>query len=225
MKILLVDDEKQLTSALSVILKQKNFDVDTANNGEEGLDMAMSGLYDTIVLDIMLPKIDGITILKTLRSNKISTPNIMLTAKGETGDKIYGLNMGADDYLAKPFDTNELIARIHALTRRKSEFTGDLLIFNDITLNRDTLELCCNEHKILLGKKELYILEMLILNYGKTINKERFIEKIWGYDTNAEYNTIEVYVSFLRKKLTAIHSSTEIKSIRGVGYTLEKKNG
>jgi len=148
----------------------------------------------------------------------------LLTAKGETEDKIYGLNMGADDYLAKPFDTNELIARIRALNRRKAEFTGDILEFNDISLNRDTLELCCNGHKISLGKKEFHILEMLIVNQGKSIDKERFIEKIWGYDTNAEYNTIEVYVSFIRKKLTALHSTTEIKSIRGFGYTLEVKN-
>ena len=221
MKLLLVDDERQLTSALSVILKQKNFDVDTADDGEEGIDMAMTGIYDVIVLDVMMPKVDGITVLKTLRNNKISTPIIMLTAKGETGDKIYGLNMGADDYLAKPFDTNELIARIRALNRRKAEFTGDVLSFNDITLNRDTLELCCNSRKITLGKKEFHILEMLIINQGKSIDKERFIEKIWGYDTNAEYNTIEVYVSFLRKKLNAIQSKTEIKSIRGIGYTLE----
>lgn len=223
MKLLLIDDERQLTSALSVILKQKNFDVDTANDGEEGIDMAMTGIYDVIVLDVMMPKVDGITVLKTLRNEKISTPIIMLTAKGETGDKIYGLNMGADDYLAKPFDTNELIARIRALSRRRAEFTGDVLSFNDITLNRDTLELCCKSNKITLGKKEFHILEMLIVNQGKSIDKERFIEKIWGYDTNAEYNTIEVYVSFLRKKLNAIHSTTEIKSIRGIGYTLEKQ--
>ena len=224
MKILLVDDERQLTSALSVILKQKKFDVDCANNGEAGFDMALTNIYDVIVLDIMMPKTDGITVLKKLRANKISTPILLLTAKGETEDKIYGLNMGADDYLAKPFDTNELIARIRALNRRKAEFTGEILEFNDISLNRDTLELCCNEHKISLGKKEFHILEMLIVNQGKSIDKERFIEKIWGYDTNAEYNTIEVYVSFIRKKLTALHSTTEIRSIRGFGYTLEVKN-
>ena len=225
MKILLVDDEVQLTQALSVILKQNKFDVDVANDGEDGLDMALSGIYDAIVLDVMMPKMDGITVLKILRENKISTPVLILSAKSEVQDRIGGLNSGADDYLTKPFDSGELIARIRALLRRKAEFTGDILSFCDITLDRDTFEICKGEHRITLGKKEFQIMEMLILNSGKSIDKERFIEKIWGYDSEAEYNTIEVYVSFLRKKLSAIGAKTEIKSIRGIGYTLGEKNG
>ncbi len=223
MKILLVDDEKQLTDALSVILKKNNYSVDCAYNGEDGLDMSLSGVYDLIVLDIMMPKIDGITILKTLRNNGFNTPILMLTAKSEITDKINGLNFGADDYLTKPFITDELLARIKALLRRKETFTGDILSYLDLSLNRDTLEISKDAKKIALGKKEFQILEMLILNQGRSIDKEKFIEKIWGYDTDAEYNTIEVYVSFLRKKLVAIDSLVEIKSIRGVGYTLGEK--
>ena len=220
MKILLVDDEKQLTEALSVILKKNNYSVDCAFNGEDGLDMALTGIYDLIVLDILMPAPDGRTVLKTLRKKGINCPILMLTAKSDIADKIDGLNLGADDYLTKPFVTDELLARIKALLRRKEKFTGDVLSFGDILLDRDTFELVKDSKKITLGKKEFQILEMLILNAGKSIDKERFIEKIWGYDTDAEYNTIEVYVSFLRKKLLAVGAKTEIKSIRGIGYTL-----
>lgn len=224
MKILLVDDEIQLTSALKVILEKNNFLVDCANNGEEGLDMALTGIYDVIVLDIMMPKLNGYEVLKRLRQRKINAPILMLSAKSEVIDIVEGLNFGADDYLAKPFNTNELIARIKALTRRNSVMTSNNLQFGDIILDRDSITLRCNDHKIALGKKEFQILEMLILNQGKVIDKEKFIEKIWGYDTDAEYNAIEVYVSFLRKKLSALSSKTEIKSIRGVGYILGEKD-
>lgn len=220
MKILLVDDEKQLTEALFAILKKNNYSVDCAYNGEDGLDMALSGIYDLIVLDIMMPKLDGLSVVKILRKKGLNCPILMLTAKSDMSDKIEGLNLGADDYLTKPFATEELLARIKALLRRKEAFTGDVLTFGDLALDRDTLELVKGNKKIALGKKEFQILEMLILNAGKSIDKEKFIEKIWGYDTDAEYNTIEVYVSFLRKKLLAVGAKTEIKSIRGIGYTL-----
>ncbi len=220
MKILIVDDERGLTDALAVILKQNKYSVDCAYNGEDGLDMGLSGIYDLIILDVMMPKMDGFTVLKYLRQNKIDTPVLVLSAKTETSDKIDGLNLGADDYLTKPFNTNELLARIRALLRRKEKFTSDHLTFSDITLDRDTFELKKDEKSISLGKKEFQILEMLMLNQGKSIDKEKFIEKIWGFDTEAEYNTIEVYVSFLRKKLLAVGANVEIKSIRGIGYTL-----
>lgn len=223
MKILLVDDERQLTQALSAILKQQKYSVDCAYDGEEGLDLALSGIYDLIILDIMMPKIDGISVLKEIRRNKLDVPVLMLTAKSEISDKITGLNFGADDYLTKPFNTEELLARVRALLRRKEKFTGDVLSFGDIRLDRDTFELSCEDKKITLGKKEFQILEMLLLNAGKSIDKEKFIEKIWGYDTEAEYNTIEVYISFLRRKLTAVGSRIEVKSIRGIGYTLGDK--
>lgn len=223
MKILIVDDEVQLTQALSVILKQYNYSVDYATDGEQGLDYALSGIYDLIILDIMMPKIDGFTLLKILRKNSIDAPVLMLSAKSEISDKIDGLNLGADDYITKPFNTEELLARIKALLRRKEKFTGDILSFNDISLDRDSFELICSSNRINLGKKEFQILEMLLLNIGKSIDKEKFIEKIWGYDTDAEYNTIEVYISFLRKKLLAVGSKTEIKSIRGIGYTIGER--
>lgn len=223
MKILIVDDERQLTEALAAILKQNNYSVDCAFDGEDGLDRALSGIYDLVILDVMMPRLDGFSVLKILRQKKLDVPILMLSAKSETSDKIEGLNYGADDYLTKPFSTEELLARIKALLRRKEKFTGDVLAFNDVKLDRDSFELIRGTKKIALGKKEFQILEMLILNEGKSIDKERFIEKIWGYDTDAEYNTIEVYVSFLRKKLAAVDAKTEIKSIRGIGYTLGEK--
>ncbi len=223
MKILLIDDERQLTEALGAILKQQKYLVDFAFNGEDGLDLACSGVYDLIILDVMMPVMDGFTMLKKFRQRRFDTPVLMLSAKSETSDKIDGLNIGADDYLAKPFNMDELLARVKALLRRKEVFTGDILSFNDISLDRDTFELIKDDKRITLGKKEFQILEMLILNKGKSINKEKLIEKIWGYDTNAEYNTIEVYVSFLRRKFVAVGAQTEIKSIRGIGYTIIDK--
>ena len=225
MKILLVDDERALTEALSAILKQNKYNVDCAYDGEEGLDCALTGIYDLIILDVMMPKLDGFSVLKILRQNKIDTPVLILSAKTEIQDKIDGLNFGADDYITKPFSSEELIARVKALLRRKEKFMGDLLSCLDVQIDRDTFELVKGDKRIALGKKEFQILEMLFLNHGKIINKGVFIEKIWGYDTEAEYNTIEVYVSFIRRKLTAIGSNLEIKSIRGVGYTLGEKNG
>ncbi len=225
MKILLVDDEKQFVSALTVILNQNKYLVDSAFDGEQGLDLALTGIYDLIILDVMMPKMNGFTMLSKLREKGLDIPVLILSAKTEVGDKIGGLNLGADDYLTKPFSTEELLARIRALLRRKEKYTGDLLAFNDLTLDRDTFKIVKGEREIALGKKEFQILEMLILAEGKSIDKERFIEKVWGYDTDAEYNTIEVYISFLRKKLTAIGSTTEIKSLRGLGYTLGVKNG
>ena len=224
MNILIIDDEKQLVSALSSILKQNNYSVDGAYDGEEGLDYATSSIYDLIILDVMMPKMDGLTLLKILRSKKIDTPILLLTAKSDVADKILGLNLGADDYITKPFNTDELLARIKALLRRKDNFTGNLLSFNDITLDRDAFTISCNEDKMALGKKEFQILEILMLVNGKTIEKERLIEKVWGFDSEAEYNTIEVYISFLRRKLSAIGAKTEIRSIRGIGYTLEKND-
>ncbi len=223
MNILIVDDEKQLVSALSSILKQNNYSVDGVFDGETGLDYALSGIYDLIILDVMMPKLDGFSLLKILRAKKIDTPILMLTAKSELSDKIEGLNLGADDYLTKPFSTEELLARIKALLRRKDNFTGNLLTYNDIVLDRDSYKLIKGEANIALGKKEFQILEILMLSPTKTVQKERFIEKIWGFDSEAEYNTIEVYVSFIRRKLLAIGSSTEIRSVRGIGYTLGER--
>lgn len=220
MNILIIDDERQLVFALSSILKQNNYSVDGVFDGETGLEYALSNIYDLIILDVMLPKLDGFSLLNALRSKKIETPILMLTAKSEVADKINGLNSGADDYLTKPFSTEELLARIKALLRRKESFTGNHLSYNDIILDRDSYKLIKGEAKIDLGKKEFQILELLMLSPTSCIERERLIEKIWGFDSEAEYNTIEVYISFIRRKLSAIGSTTEIRSIRGVGYTL-----
>ena len=224
MNILLVDDERPLINALSNILKQNNCSVDLAYNGEQGLELISSGIYDLIVLDVMMPKIDGFSLLKILRQQKIDTPVLMLTAKTDVSDKIIGLDFGADDYLTKPFSTEELLARIRALLRRKDNFLGNVISFADFSLDRDTFELINSEKKIALNKKEFQILELLTIANGKTVNKERIIEKIWGFESEAEYNTVEVYVSFLRRKFTALGISAEIRSLRGVGYMLVKKN-
>jgi DNA-binding response OmpR family regulator len=224
MKLLLADDEKQLTDALFVILKQNNYAVDVVHNGEDAFDYAQTGVYDLIILDVMMPKMDGFTVLKKLRTRNINTPVLVLSAKSEVDDKVNGLNLGADDYLTKPFEKNEFLARIKALLRRKEKFTGDILSFGDLVLSRDTLELSRDDKKITLGKKEFQILEMLILSEGKLVNKDKMMEKIWGWDSEAEYNTVEVYISFLRKKLLLLNSSVEIKSLRGLGYILEVKN-
>ncbi len=221
MNILIVDDERQFVKALVAILKQNKLNVDFAFDGEDGLDKALSNIYDVIVLDIMMPKINGFEVLKEIRNNKISTPVLMLSAKSEISDKVHGLNLGADDYLTKPFNADELMARIKALLRRKTQFVGDELSFGDLKLSRDTYSLICNDEIISLGKKEFQIMEVLISNANKTINKERLLEKIWGYDSEAEYNAIEVYISFLRKKLSALNSKCIIKSLRGIGYILQ----
>ena len=224
LKILVVDDEMRIRKLVRDFLVKQNYDVLEAEDGEAALDFFYQekGIA-LVILDVMMPKMDGFTVLKCLRERKMDVPVLMLSAKTETTDKIHGLNFGADDYMTKPFHTEELLARIRALLRRKEKFTGDVLSFNDIQLDRATFELICGDKKIMLGKKEFQILEMLMLNDGKSIDKEKFIEKIWGYDTDAEYNTIEVYVSFLRKKLGAVGAKTEVKSIRGIGYTLGDK--
>lgn len=224
MNILLVDDEKDLVNALSAILTQRNYTVDCAYNGEDGLNYALSGIYDVIVLDVMMPKTNGFEVLKALRAKKIKTPVLMLTAKSDVADKIDGLNSGADDYITKPFDTQELLARIKALLRRSSQYKDNALSVGNTVLDRDTFELVVGDKKIALGKKEFQIMEILLINAGKCVEKERLIEKIWGYDSDAEYNTIEVYISFLRKKLAAIGSDAEIRSLRGIGYTADVKN-
>ena len=224
MKVLVVEDERDISNALIKLLKMNNYSCDAAYDGEEALDYLAYDEYDAVILDIMMPKKNGIEVLKEIRSNNNNVPVLMLTAKSELDDKVKGLDSGADDYLTKPFSSEELLARVKALLRRKEKFTGDLLSYNDLSIDRDTFELICGQKRIVLGKKEFQILEMLLLNQGRILNKSVLIEKIWGYDSEAEYNTIEVYVSFIRRKLLQVGSSTEIKSIRGVGYTLGGKN-
>lgn len=201
--------------------KDNGYSADTVYDGQDGLDYALTGVYDVIVLDIMLPIMDGLAMLKKLREAGSSVPVLLLTAKGDARDKINGLDSGADDYLTKPFIAGELLARIRVLTRRRGEYVGDTLCFGSCTLDKNTHELSCAGNSLKLGRKEYETLEMLMGNPGQIIPKERFIEKIWGYDSEAEYNNIEVYVSFLRKKLLALHADITIKAVRSVGYKLE----
>jgi DNA-binding response OmpR family regulator len=223
MRVLIVEDEVNLADALSQILKQQNYTVDVVHDGETGLDNAMSDIYDLLLLDIMLPVMDGITILKTIRNQGISTPVIMLTAKGEIPDKITGLDHGADDYVAKPFSTGELLARIRAALRRKGEVVPeDGLRFGDIELNTSNLKITCKGKELKLILKESQLLELMMTRKQAVTSKEQIIEKLWGFDSDAEHNNVEVYISFLRKKLAFLHSSVRINTIRGVGYVLEE---
>ncbi|SKA91620.1 DNA-binding response regulator, OmpR family, contains REC and winged-helix (wHTH) domain [Caloramator quimbayensis] len=225
MKILLVEDEIHLSEALTQILKKNKYIVDAAYDGISGLDNALSGIYDLIILDIMLPEIDGISVLKNIRKEGISTPVILLTAKGEISDKVTGLDSGADDYIAKPFATEELLARIRAALRRKGEVLTDNnnLKFGDIELNVSSLKLCKGDKHIKLILKECQLLELLILRNTSVTPKELVIEKLWGFDSEAEHNNVEVYISFLRKKLASLDSKVSITTVRGVGYILEVK--
>ncbi|MCR4644907.1 MAG: response regulator transcription factor [Oscillospiraceae bacterium] len=221
MKLLVVEDEVALAEALSEILKRNKYVVDTVYDGEDGLAYGLTDIYDCIILDIMLPKLNGIEVLKTLRKRHISTPVLLLTAKSDTEDKINGLDSGADDYLTKPFVSGELLARVRSLTRRKGEVVTDEFNFGDIALNKSTFSLSREGQFVKLSLKEYQIMELLIANPKQLIPKERFIEKIWGYESDVEYNNVEVYISFLRKKLSAIGSTVTIKTARGIGYYLE----
>lgn len=223
MRILIVEDEVHLAEALTQILRKNNYTVDTAYDGESGLDNALSDIYDLIVLDIMLPKMDGISVLRNIREEGLSTPVILLTAKGEISDKVAGLDSGADDYLAKPFATEELLARIRALSRRRGEVIVDnSLKFGDIELNPSTLKLSRGSKEVKLILKESELLELLISRKNVATSKELIIEKLWGFDSDVEYNHVEVYISFLRKKLSFLNSDVKINTVRGVGYILEE---
>ncbi len=222
MRLLLAEDEKELSKALCAVLKHNNYSVDPVFNGQDALDYGLCENYDAIILDIMMPKMDGLEVLRKLREKEISTPVIILTAKSEIEDRITGLDTGADDYLTKPFNMGELLARLRALTRRKGEFSPNLLTFGNISLNKENFELSAGENSIRLGNKEFQMMEMLLSNPGRLISTEQFMERIWGYETEAEINVVWVYISYLRKKLTTLKASVEIKAVRGVGYTLEE---
>ena len=222
MKLLLVEDEKQLSEALQQILIKNKYTVDAVYNGDEGLDYALTGVYDVIILDIMLPKLNGIEILKMVRKRKISTPVILLTAKGSVEDRILGLDSGADDYLPKPFSPDELLARLRALTRRNGDFINEnILEFSDIKLNLSTYDMEVNDNSITLTQKEFEILKYFMQRPKLVVSKDDLITKLWGFDSDIEHNNIEVYISFLRKKLAYVESNVKITTIRRVGYRLE----
>jgi two-component system, OmpR family, response regulator ArlR len=228
MRVLIVEDDKYIAKAVAEILKKNNYTVDLVYNGEEGLDYALSDVYDIVILDIMLPKKDGLTILKEIRKTGIDVPVILLTAKGQIEDKVKGLDLGADDYLPKPFHPDELLARLRALGRRKPEFHNDgILTFGDFQLAPHTLVLSCGGREIKLKLKEAQILELLITNRNQIISKDTIIERVWGYDADACYNQVESHISRLRKAISQIQSNINISVIRGEGYVLcsEEKGG
>jgi DNA-binding response OmpR family regulator len=226
MKVLYVEDEKYMARAVAQVLKKNNYSVDLAYDGESGLDFAMSGVYDIVVLDIMLPKLDGISILREMRKQNITTPVILLTAKGETEDKVKGLDSGADDYLAKPFQTDELMARLRALGRRKDLIVADnTLVFGDIELNYNALDLFGNGQTFHLTLKESQLLELFIMNKGQALSTNMIIEKVWGWDSDAEDSHVQVQVAFLRKKLSLLSKCVKIKTVRGIGYMLALDEG
>lgn len=223
MNILLVEDEKELSEGIVHLLKKSKFNVDAVYDGEQGYLSGLSDRYDVIVLDIMLPKLNGFEVLKKLREEKVTTPIIVLSALGQTADKVKGLDLGADDYLGKPFQTEELIARIKALLRRKTDVINeDIISFGDLSFNISSYELICNNKKIKVSLKESEILIYILSRPNFVVTKDELIIKVWGYDSEVEYNNIEVYISFLRKKLQFIGSSVSISTVRGAGYKLEE---
>ena len=222
MKLLLADDEKELSNALVAILKHSNYTVDAVYNGRDALDYALTGDYDGIILDIMMPGMDGMEVLKNLRAEKISTPVLFLTAKTEVDDRIKGLDLGADDYLPKPFDMGELLARVRAMLRRKEDFSPSNLTCGNLTLDRSGYELFTPDHeKIHLAGREFQMMEMLMSSPGRIISVDSFMDRIWS-DGEADVNVVWVYISNLRKKLASIDATCEIKASRGVGYSINE---
>lgn len=225
MKLLLAEDEHALSDAIVAVLEHNNFSVDAVYDGQDALDYILAEQYDGILLDIMMPKMDGLTVLSRLREQGIKTPVMMLTARAEVSDRVEGLDRGADDYLPKPFAMAELLARVRALTRRGGEYIPDVLEMSGTSLDRDSYELRCGELSERLSKKEYQMMEMLFLNKGRLLSTEQFMNRIWGYESDAEINVVWVYISSLRKKLAQIGSTLQISAMRGRGYVLEVENG
>ena len=224
MSLLLAEDEKTLSNALVTILKHNNYSVDAVYNGEDAIDYIETGVYDGAILDIMMPKVDGITVLKTIRAGGNKMPVLLLTAKSDVDDKVLGLDAGADDYLTKPFVTKELLARIRAMTRRQAELTDNSLSFGDLKLDRVSFELSSPSGKLPLTAKEFQIMESFMNHPSQIISAERLMEKIWGFDSDSEINVVWTYISYLRKKLKLLQSGVTIKAVRNIGYTLENEN-
>ena len=226
MKLLLAEDEKRMAKALIELLRLEKYDVDHVEDGVSALDAIESGIYDVVVLDVMMPGMNGFKVAQEARRKGIKTPILMLTAKSELDDKVEGLDSGADDYLTKPFMSKELLARLRALCRRNIDTPDGTLAFGDISLNMNSASLTCtsNGQSVRLGEKELRILEYMIANGDQILTREQLALKIWGFESDAEYNNVEVYMSFTRKKLNFIGSKTMIKAVRGIGYELRYEN-
>ncbi|MCR5213763.1 MAG: response regulator transcription factor [Eubacterium sp.] len=226
MKLLIAEDEKRMSDALKELFRQEGYDSDCVYDGEAALDLLRSGIYDVVILDVMMPKMNGYSVADKIRKEGNTTPILMLTAKSDLDDKVIGLDSGADDYLTKPFMTKELLARVRALTRRNAGYHEEILTFGDISLTPSTAELTCvtNGQSVRLSDKEYRILEYMMSNKGMILSREQFAVKIWGFESDSEYNNVEVYMSFTRKKLAFVGASTEIKAVRGIGYELRCSN-
>lgn len=223
MRLLLAEDEKEMSNALVAILKHNNYSVDVVYDGKEALDYLQNGTYDGVILDIMMPKLDGISVLKQIRAEGNQVPVLLLTAKSQVDDMVNGLDSGADDYLAKPFDTRILLARIRAMTRRVNDVTDAILKCENVTLDRSTYMLEVAGTSVRLASKEYQMMEMLMTNQGRIVSVDMLFEKIWGLDSDAEQNVVWVNISYLRKKLQSMNANVQIKAVRGLGYILEKK--
>ena len=222
MRLLLAEDEKALSKALVTILERNNYSVDAVYDGQSALEYLETDNYDGVILDIMMPKVDGLTVLRKVREKGNLIPILLLTAKSEVDDKVEGLDAGANDYLTKPFHSKELLARIRAITRTQSAQTTSKLTFGNVTLDQATFELSTAKGSFRLANKEFQMLELMMSNPHQLISSERFLEKIWGYDSDTEINVVWVYISYLRKKLTALHADIQIKATRNAGYSLEE---
>lgn len=223
MRLLLAEDEKPLSRAVTAILQRSHYTVDTVYDGEEAMEYLESDIYDAIILDIMMPKKNGLEVLKYLRQKGDLTPVLMLTAKGEVEDKVTGLDLGANDYLTKPFDARELLARLRAITRAQTEHGSSQLSVGNITLDRATFELSSPTGSICLANKEFQMLELMMSNPRQLISSERFLERLWGYDSEADVSVVWVYISYLRKKLAMLQANVQIKATRNAGYCLEEQ--
>lgn len=221
MKLLYAEDEISMSEAVVDILSFHKYNVDAVYDGQEALDYALAEEYDGIILDIMMPRLSGLEVLQKLREKGINTPVLLLTAKSEVDDRITGLDMGADDYLPKPFDMGELLARVRAMLRRKENFTPDIITLGNLSLNRQSYELSCNSQTILLSNIEYKLMETLMLNIGVFLSSEDLLVKVWGYDTDSDIGVVWVYISALRKHLTSLNANVAIKVKRNIGYSLE----
>lgn len=223
MRILLAEDERSLSRAVVALLEKNNYSADAVCDGAEALEYLAAENYDAVILDIMMPKMDGLTVLRKLRERGSHVPVLMLTAKSEVEDKVAGLDTGANDYLTKPFATAELLARIRAMTRTQAVQTDSRLSFGNVVLDQTTFELSAPGGSFRLANREYQMIELLMRNPRQVIPTERFLEKIWGYDSDVEVNVVWVYISYLRKKLAALHANVQIRATRNTGYSLEEK--
>ena len=223
MNVLVVEDEKRLAAALKHILEEAGYHVDVVYDGQSGLDYAETGMYDIVILDVMLPKMDGFEVIHRLRRKQVSTPVLFLTARSQLSDKVTGLDRGGDEYMTKPFQPEELLARMRALTRRKGEVVLDEVAFEDLTLDLNTCDLRCGDKSVHLSYKEFECARLFMLNPNQTISKEQMLMKVWGLDADVADNSVEAYVSFLRKKLKFLKSNVEIATLRMIGYRMQLK--